>query len=229
MQKKVHKPDQIEFTGPRVEEVLADKVNSERLLRIHNEFKKGFEFLEKYELAASIFGSARCDEKSDAYKEAHDLAYGLSKEGFAIITGGGPGIMEAANKGAYDAGGQSVGLNIQLPSEQRTNPYVKDSESFHYFFTRKVMLTFASEVYIYFPGGFGTLDEFFEIATLVQSKKIDPIPIVLVNKEYWTPLLDWINKTLYEKNKAISKEDMDLYHLVGDAKEALKLIKKMVV
>ena len=229
MQKKVHKPDQIEFTGPRVEEVLADKVNSERLLRIRKEFKKGFEFLEKYELAASIFGSARCDEKSDAYKEAHDLAYGLSKEGFAIITGGGPGIMEAANKGAYDAGGQSVGLNIQLPSEQRTNPYVKDSESFHYFFTRKVMLTFASEVYIYFPGGFGTLDEFFEIATLVQSKKIDPIPIVLVNKEYWTPLLDWINKTLYEKNKAISKEDMDLYHLVGDAKEALKLIKKMVV
>ena len=229
MQKKVHKSDQICFTGPRFEEVLNDKVNSERLGRILNEFANGFQFLKKYELAASIFGSARCNAQDEAYKDAYDLAYGLSKEGFAVITGGGPGVMEAANRGAYDAGGQSVGLNIQLPTEQRTNPYVKDSESFHYFFTRKVMLAFASEVYIFFPGGFGTLDEFFEMVTLVQAEKIEPIPIILVNKEYWAPLLDWINKTLYEKNRSISKEDMSLYRVADDAKEALQLIKKMVV
>ena len=227
------KSNQICFTGPRIEEVLKlhpqEDIEPERMTKIVEEFARGFYFLKDYGLTATFFGSARVTAQAPSYKEAYSLAFQLSKEGFDIITGGGPGIMEAANKGAYEAGGRSAGLNIQLQKEQRTNKYVKESEAFYYFFIRKVMLAFASEVYIFFPGGFGTLDELFELITLVQTKKIEPIPIILVGREYWQPLLKWIESELYEKRGAIKKSDMKVYHLVDDADDALTRIRKMVV
>ena len=206
-----------------------DEIRSSwRIFKIMSEFVEGFEFLSQYGKAVSIYGSARCDLQHSAYNEATELAEWLAKDGFAIITGGGPGIMEAANKGAKNAGKPSVGLNIQLPFEQRINPYVTQSRAFHYFFTRKVMLSIASEVYIFYPGGFGTMDELFEMITLVQTKKIDPIPIILVDKDYWTPLISWIEETMYKQNKAIDKTDLDILHLVADAEEAYKYIKKVL-
>ena len=191
-----------------------------RIFRIMAEFVSGFELLRKYTLAATIFGSARALPDSTWYKESQKLGYMLSKQGFAIITGGGSGVMGAANKGAYEAGGASVGLNIKLPHEQRLNSYVTDSETFEFFFPRKVMLSFASEVYIYFPGGFGTLDEFFEILTLVQTKKIATIPIILVCKAYWQPLVDWFTTTLLDEYHAIGPGDVELVHIVDTAEEA---------
>lgn len=205
-----------------------ERVKGMRLTRITQEFARGFHFLRNYGKSATFFGSARCNEKDTHYKEARKLASLLVKDDFAVITGGGPGIMEAANRGASDEGGQSAGINIQLGRTQNINPYVKESISFHYFFSRKVMLAFASEVYIFFEGGFGTLDEFFELVTLVQTRKIDPIPIILVGKDYWNPLLSWIEKDLYKKRKNISKEDMKIYRVVKDANEAARIIKKLV-
>lgn len=228
-QKPLHKKDWV--VPKQVQETLSAHLQEEeswRIFKVLSEFVKGFELLQRYEKAATFFGTSRCSPQNTLYKEATKLARELSKKGFAIITGGGPGIMEAANKGAYEAKGASVGLNIQLPQEQRRNKYVKDGEAFHYFFTRKVMLAFASEVYIFFPGGFGTLDEFFEIITLVQTKKIKPIPIIIVGRKFWEPLLVFIKETVYKESKAIGKEDMKLYHLVDSVEETMKLINKLV-
>ncbi len=215
----------------RIAKVIEDKdekISSWRIFKIMGEFVSGYEFLNNYDLAVSIFGSARRGFKDEIYKEAQTLGYKLAKLGFAVITGGGPGIMEAANRGAHKAGGRSVGINIQLPAEQQVNPYVRETIGFNYFFVRKLMLSFASEVYIFFPGGFGTLDELFELLTLIQTKKSKRIPIILVNKEFWTPLLDWLNNQVFKKNNAISKEDMEIYSLVDTADEAFLLIKKMI-
>lgn len=203
-----------------------DAIQSWRIFRIMSEFVSGFELLRRYGLAATFFGTARCQAGDEVYKASEELAAKLAKSGFAIITGGGPGVMEAANVGAFKVGGKSVGINIELPMEQRLNPYTTDAEHFHFFFTRKVMLSFASEVYVYFPGGFGTLDELFEIITLVQTKKISRIPIVLYGKDYWTPLLKWIDEVLYKKYKTISKEDVAIYHLVDSVDEAHDYIMK---
>lgn len=203
-------------------------VTSWRIFRIMAEFVTGFELLRKYGLAATIFGSARATPTSPVYREAEKLGAMLSKAGFAIITGGGGGVMQGANKGAYEAGGPSVGLNIKLPMEQKLNQFVTESESFHFFFSRKVALAFASEVYIFFPGGFGTLDELFEIITLVQTKKIAEIPIILVDKTYWTPMLSWIEETVHNEYGAISIDDMRLYHLVDNADEAYELVQKLI-
>ena len=205
-----------------------DAIQSWRTFRIMSEFVSGFDILRKYSTAATFFGSARLSPTDPAYKSAELLASKLAKKGFAIITGGGPGIMEAANVGSYKVGGKSVGLNIQLPMEQKLNPYVTESETFHFFFSRKVMLSFASEVYVYFPGGFGTLDEFLEIVTLIQTKKISNIPVVLYGKEFWTPLLQYFEKTLLKEFKTIDKEDMELFHLVDSVDEAFDYIIKHV-
>ena len=232
MKKKKQKGKKRLSVDQRMDLLLAQHEEGEvspwRIFKIITEFVKGFEFLKKLDKAATIFGTARCRPTDPLYHEAHALAYQLAKAKFAVITGGGPGVMEAVNKGAKDAHGKSIGINIQLPHEQRTNPYVTQSESFNYFFTRKVMLSFASEVYIFFPGGFGTLDEFYEIVTLVQTQKITPIPVVLVGKEFWSPLLKWMEEAMYKKNKAISKKDMTTYHLVDSADEAFRLIKRLV-
>lgn len=197
-----------------------------RISRITNEFVKGFGFLKGHNKTVTFFGSARTKPSHKYYKEAVELAEELSKRGYTVVTGGGGGIMEAANRGAYNRGGESLGINIDLPKEQKINKYVKKSASFRYFFIRKVMLTFASQAYIFFPGGFGTLDEFFEITTLIQTNKIKKIPVVLIHKDYWGPFLDWIEKELYNKNKAISKKDMDIYYLADDTEEALKYLEK---
>ena len=200
-----------------------------RVLKIQSEFVKGYDFLGKYHKAVSFFGTARSGFDEAVYRDAYDLAYALAKKDFAVFTGGGPGVMEAANKGAKEAGGQSVGINILLPSKkgtiaERRNPYITDAENFDFFFSRKVILSFASQFYIFFPGGFGTLDELFEMLTLVQTGKTSPVPIILVGKDYWTPLLTWIRETLCQKNQSISPEDLDLYHLVADADEALQFM-----
>lgn len=199
-----------------------------RIFKIMSEFVSGFEFLRQYKKAVSIFGSARCGFQSSIYLEACRLSYRLAKDGFAIITGGGPGIMEAANKGACDAGGKSVGINIKLKYEQRANKYVMESEAFKYFFVRKTMLSFASKIYIFFPGGYGTLDELFEMLTLVQTEKIPRIPIILVDKRYWMPLLLWIEEYLYKKSQAVDKKDLQIYYLADNADGAYRLIKKLI-
>jgi len=207
--------------------LLCDENNaaeSWRIFKIMAEFVAGFEVLERYDLAATFFGSARCGFGDKVYEQTTALAKKLAESGFAVITGGGGGVMEAANKGAFEAGGQSVGLNIKLPKEQTLNQYTTDAEGFHYFFTRKVMLAFASEVYIFMPGGFGTLDELFELATLIQTKKIPRIPLVLMGKEHWKPLMAWIEKDLYVHAKAIDKEDLEIFYVCDSVDEAYTLI-----
>lgn len=201
-----------------------DAIQSWRIFRIMSEFVNGFDILRKYSTAATFFGSARLNPQDAMYKAAEELAAKLAKKGFTIITGGGPGIMEAANVGAFKVGGRSVGLNIQLPMEQKLNPYVTETETFHFFFSRKVMLAFASEVYVYFPGGFGTLDELMEIVTLIQTKKISRLPVVLYGKEFWEPLMAFFEKQLLREFKTISKEDLDLFHIVDTVDDALEYI-----
>lgn len=200
------------------------KIESWRVFKIMSEFIEGFDIIRRYGLAASFFGSARASLEDDVYKNAEALAGRLAKKGFAVVTGGSSGVMQAANKGAYEAGGASVGLNINLPEMQKYNPYLTERFVFDHFFVRKVMLTYASEVYIYFPGGFGTLDEFFEIVTLVQTKKIRKVPIILFGKNYWEPLLAFIDTKLYQERAAINKEDMTFYTVVDSVDEAYEYI-----
>jgi uncharacterized protein (TIGR00730 family) len=210
-----------------IETIKVGGFSPQRLIRIMREFIFGYKFIHKYKKAATIFGSARRGFESGMYQQAEHLGLLLANEGFAVVTGGGPGIMEAANKGAFKAKGKSLGLNIQLPKEQRTNPYVTDSFAFHYFFTRKVMMASISQVYIFFPGGFGTMDEFFEMLTLIQTKKVSPIVIILVDKGFWEPLITWITNVLYQENGAIAAEDLKLFHVVDDSEEAIMLVRKL--
>ena len=200
------------------------QLESWRVFKIMSEFVEGFDLIQKYGLAASIFGTARASFDDAVYNDAKELSARLAKKGFAIITGGSAGVMEAANQGAFEAGGASIGLNIELPMEQTTNKYTTEALAFKHFFVRKVMLTFASEVYIYFPGGFGTLDEFTEIATLVQTKKIRRVPIVLYNREYWEPFTKLFEERLYKEYGAIDEADLELYRIVDSVDEAYDYI-----
>ena len=216
---------------PQVPDPLVTKpsqLESWRVFKIMSEFVEGFDLIRKYTMAASFFGSARTTLDAQVYQDATDLASRLAKGGFAVITGGSAGIMEAANKGAYEAGGASVGLNIRLADNQQTNKFVTDSMMFDHFFVRKVMLTFASEVYIYFPGGYGTLDEFSEILTLVQTKNIKRIPIVLYGKEFWSPIVDLFKNHLFAKYHSIDEADLDLFCVVDSVDEAYDYIIKNV-
>ena len=205
-----------------------NKIESWRIFKIMAEFVSGFELIGKYGLAASFFGTARTTFEPHFYEDATALAGKLAKAGYAIITGGSAGIMEAANKGAFEAGGTSVGLNINLGSKQGLNKFLTDTISFDHFFVRKVMLAFSSDVYIFFPGGYGTFDEFTEIITLVQTKKIRPIPIVLFGVEYWQPLIEFFKTKLLDEHGAIDAADLDLYFLTDSVDDAMEYFKKNV-
>lgn len=197
-----------------------------RIFRIMSEFVEGFEFLSNLQKEVTFFGSARALPENKYYKMARDLGHRLAKDGYTIITGGGPGLMEAGNRGAFEANGESVGLDIALPTEQRRNKYVKKSKGFHYFFTRKVMLSASAQAYVFFPGGFGTFDELFEVVTLIQTGKMsDQVPVILVGKDYWGGLLEWIKTIMMEKNGFVEPFEFDILQLVDSVDEAYKRIR----
>lgn len=197
-----------------------------RIFRIMAEFIEGFHFLADFRKTITFFGSARFKEDNPWYQQTVELGKKLADAGYTVVSGGGPGIMEAANRGAHEAGGHTLGLNIELPFEQKINPYADKWMNFDYFFSRKVMLTYSARVFVYFPGGFGTLDEFFEILTLVQTRKIPKIPLVLIGREYWGPLCEWFENALRDEFKTVSPGDLELYHLVDTVDEAFEIIEK---
>ena len=191
-----------------------------------SEFVNGYETMARIGPCVSIFGSARTKPDNKYYLLAEKIAYKISKAGYGVITGGGPGIMEAGNKGAHNGEGTSVGLNIELPFEQHYNPYIdKDKNlNFDYFFVRKVMFVKYSQGFVVMPGGFGTLDELFEAITLIQTKKIGKFPIILVGTDFWSGLIDWINTVLIEKEKTVYMEDMSLIKIVDTEDEVLETL-----
>jgi len=200
--------------------------DSWQIFKIMSEFVEGFETMSKIGPCVSVFGSARTKSDNKFYKQAEEIGYLLTQSGYGVISGGGPGIMEAANKGANRGGGKSVGLNIELPFEQSANSFIDNDKliNFDYFFVRKVMFVKYAQGFIVLPGGVGTLDELFEAITLIQTQKIGKFPIVLVGKSYWEGLLDWIKTTMLEKEKNISIEDLDLINVVDTPKQAVAII-----
>ncbi|MBN1363382.1 MAG: TIGR00730 family Rossman fold protein [Syntrophaceae bacterium] len=199
-----------------------------RVFRIMAEIVEGVEALSKIDNAVTFFGSARVKPDDIYYQKTEFLARLLVQNGFNVITGGGPGIMEAANKGASEAGGKSVGMNIKLPYEQRPNAYSNIHLEYKYFFVRKVMFVKYAVAYVIMPGGFGTMDEFFEALTLIQTKKIKPFPLILMGREYWQGLIDWLKNKMITEGK-IDPADMELIQVVDEPEEAVKLIKKYVL
>ena len=199
-----------------------------RVFRIMAEFVEGIETLSDVNNAVTIFGSARVKPDDIYYQKTENLTRLLVQNGFSVITGGGGGIMEAANKGASEAGGKSVGMNIQLPFEQKPNPYANIHLHYKYFFIRKVMFVKYAVAYVILPGGFGTMDEFFEALTLIQTKKIKSFPLILMGSEYWRGLLDWLKKNMLLEGK-ISPVDLDLIQVVDEPEEVVKLIKKYII
>jgi len=197
-----------------------------RVFRIIAEFVDGWQFLADFKKTITFFGSARFQPGERWYEEARALGKLLAENGIGVVTGGGPGIMQAGNQGAVEGKGESIGLNIKLPTEQRINPYVRESTAFHYFFVRKLMMSYAARAYVFFPGGLGTLDEAFEILTLIQTKKIsDKIPVVLVGKEFWEPIHKWLTEEILHKLHAVDEEDLKLYTIVDTAQEAFEIVK----
>ena len=202
-----------------------EKKESWRLFRIIGEFVEGFDALPRYLPAVTVYGSARIPEDHAYYKKAQELAQALVKEGYSVLTGGGPGLMQGANQGAKESGGNSIGLNIELPREQHMNPFLTVGLKFRYFFVRKVMLVKYSSAFVLLPGGFGTLDELFETLTLIQTHKIRPFPVVLIGTEFWSGLMDWLLKTVVDGGM-ISAEDLTLFTITDDVAEAMRIIKE---
>jgi len=203
-----------------------DKEDVRRSLAYAKDLEQGLSKLRTFSQGVSIFGSARLSEKGKYCRLAEELGRKLAQNGHTVITGGGPSIMEAANKGAYEAGGKTIGLNIQLAHEQHINPYVTDSMEFHYFFARKVMLTMASKVYVYFPGGFGTLDEFSEILILMEEGKMPKMPMFLIGKSFWKPL-DRFFATKMQPIKTIAPDDRKIYRITDDIDEVVEAANKI--
>ena len=212
------------FAAKETNQVMAS--DSWKIFKIMSEFVNGFERMQEIGPCVSIFGSARTKPENKYYQLAEEIAFKLTQEGYGVITGGGPGIMEAANKGAKRGKGNSVGLNINLPFEQKPNDYIDRDKSidFNYFFVRKTVFLKYSQGFIGMPGGFGTIDELFESLTLVQTNKIAEFPVVLVGIDYWSGLIDWIKKTMLHEEHNISESDLDLFKIVDTADEAVKHI-----
>lgn len=207
-------------------EVAGENNDGVRICRIEKELQQGITEMEAFEHSVTFYGSARFKEGDEFYDKARTLASRIATElDYAIVTGGGPGIMEAGNRGAYEAGGKSVGLTIKLPTEQHDNAYLTDTVPFYFFFARKVALSFSSEVLVCFPGGFGTFDEAFELITLVQTGKLKPIPIVLYGSAFWQPFVDVIKTLMLEKYKTISPKDMDVFTVTDDDDTVIGIVR----
>lgn len=202
--------------------------SSWQIFKIMSEFVEGFDKLNRIGPCISIFGSARTTEDNIYYQKASETAKLLTNMGFGVITGGGPGIMEAANRGAKESGGKSVGLNIDLPMEQFSNPYIDQDSiiNFRYFFIRKVMLVKYAQGFVLCPGGFGTLDEMFEVLTLIQTYKIEKVPVILIGKSFWEPLVNWIRDVLLKQEDNISPEDINLFYVTDEPEDAVQFIRK---
>lgn len=210
---------------------VVDRISAQeswRMFHIIAEFVEGFDTLAKYHPAVSIFGSTRARPGDEVYQKAERIGQLLAENGFSVITGGGPGAMEAANKGAAQAGGKSIGLNIELPLEQKPNPYANITLKYRYFFVRKVMFVKYAVAYIILPGGFGTMDELFESVTLIQTHKIKPFPVILVGSNYWKGLLDWIKEVVLKEGR-IAQEDLGICQLIDEPEEIVRTIKKTVI
>ncbi|MDO8721172.1 MAG: TIGR00730 family Rossman fold protein [Syntrophales bacterium] len=199
-----------------------------RIFRIMAEFVDGIDALSEVANAVTIFGSARVKPDNPYYRKAEYLARRLAEEGFSVITGGGPGIMEAGNKGAAEAGGKSVGMNIHLPFEQKPNPYANINIEYDYFFIRKVMFVKYALAYVVLPGGFGTLDELFEALTLIQTRRIKSFPVILMGSEFWQGIIDWLKSTVLREGN-ISQDDLAIIEIIDDPEEVVKYIKKYVI
>lgn len=212
------------------EQYLIDEIkvgDTWRMFKILSEFVEGFENLSDIEPAVSVFGSARVKEDHNDYRKARLMGKMLADNGITVLTGGGPGVMEAANRGATEAGGQSIGVNIELPFEQKPNPYAKKIITFNYFFVRKVMLVKYASAFVIFPGGFGTMDELFEAMTLIQTRKILPFPLILVEKDYWSGMVNWLEDKMVGNN-FIDETDLDIIKLIDDPSEILDCIKNFL-
>lgn len=214
---------------PRLSHIEMHMLASKRVSEISREFKEGFEFLEDYPKSVTFFGANQFKEDNPYYQSARTLASRVVKDlGYSVVSGGGPGIMEAANRGAFEVGGNSIGLLIKLPHAQPINSYITKSFSSYYFFVRKVCLSFSAEAFIFFPGGFGTLDEFFEILTLIQTKKIANIPLICVGSEYWNKLKEFMKNEMRSRG-AVTDEDIRLFKIVDDHDEIIEIIKRVPV
>jgi len=207
--------------------LYGDDNEETKLCMVQEEFRQGIDIIKSFSPSVTFYGSARLTEDHESYQKAREIARRIVEEtGAAILSGGGGGIMEAANRGAYEARGKSVGLTIKLPHEQKTNKYVTDVIPFYFFFTRKVSMSYTTEACVFFPGGFGTFDELFEIITLVQTKKIEPVPIILFGKDYWGPFQLVIQQIMVEKYKTVDADNLGLYTITDDVDEVVNIIKQ---